>query len=50
VDRRRPRAKASDDVNTRRVMLLDRLVWREGWPEVPGKSPTSGPQPAPVTR
>jgi arabinan endo-1,5-alpha-L-arabinosidase len=50
VDRRRPRSKESDDVNTRRVMLLDRLVWRDGWPEVLGKSPSSGPQPAPVTR
>jgi arabinan endo-1,5-alpha-L-arabinosidase len=50
VDRAKPRSKPSDDVNTRRVMLMDRLVWRDGWPEVAGKSPTTTPQPAPVIR
>jgi arabinan endo-1,5-alpha-L-arabinosidase len=50
VDRRRPRSKPSDDINTRRIMLLDRLVWRNGWPEVAGKRPSSGVQPAPVVR
>ncbi|HYI42810.1 MAG TPA: glycoside hydrolase family 43 protein [Sphingomicrobium sp.] len=45
VDSRRPRAKASDDVNTRRIMLIDRIVWRDGWPYAAG--PTSAPQPAP---
>lgn len=32
VDSRRPRTKPTDEVNTRRVMLLDRLEWRDGWP------------------
>lgn len=32
-------------VNTRRVMLIDRVVWRNGWPEVMG--PTEAPQPRP---
>jgi arabinan endo-1,5-alpha-L-arabinosidase len=41
VDTRQP----GDPVNTRRVMLIDRLVWRGGWPEVVG--PTDGPQPPP---
>lgn len=50
VDARRPRSKPTDDINTRRVMLMDRLIWRDGWPEIAGKSPTNGPQPAPVTR
>ena len=50
VDARRPRSKPSDEVNTRRVMLLDRLVWRDGWPEIAGKSPSSGPRAAPSTR
>jgi arabinan endo-1,5-alpha-L-arabinosidase len=50
VDRRRPRTKATDEVNTRRVMLLDRLVWPDGWPEVAGKRPSSEPQPAPAVR
>jgi arabinan endo-1,5-alpha-L-arabinosidase len=50
VDVRRPRSKPTDDVNTRRVMLLDRLEWRDGWPEIRGKSPTSTPQVRPVVR
>ena len=45
VDTRRPREKASDDVNTRRVMLIDRIEWRDGWPYVAG--PTATVQPAP---
>jgi arabinan endo-1,5-alpha-L-arabinosidase len=32
-------------VNTRRVMLIDRLVWRGGWPQVIG--PSEGRQPPP---
>jgi arabinan endo-1,5-alpha-L-arabinosidase len=48
VDSRRPRARATDEINTRRVMLLDRLVWRDGWPEVEGRGPSSGPRPAPA--
>ncbi|MFC7536724.1 glycoside hydrolase family 43 protein [Sphingomonas sp. GCM10030256] len=50
VDRQRPRGKAIDDVNTRRVMLMDRLVWREGWREVAGKQPSSGLQAGPAIR
>ena len=50
VDRRQPRSRPADDVNTRRVMLMDRLVWRDGWPEVDGKAPSTTPQPAPVVR
>ncbi|WP_344705976.1 glycoside hydrolase family 43 protein [Sphingomonas swuensis] len=50
VDARRPRSKPTDDVNTRRVMLMDRIVWRDGWPEIAGKSPGSGPQPGPTIR
>jgi len=50
VDRRQPRTRPTDEVNTRRVMLLDRLIWRDGWPEVAGKRPSNGPQPVPATR
>jgi arabinan endo-1,5-alpha-L-arabinosidase len=50
VDARRPRAKATDEVNTRRVMLLDRLVWRDGWPRVDGGGPSSAPRPRPAVR
>lgn len=47
VDNRRPRSLPTDVVNTRRVMLLDRLVWRDGWPEVAGGGPSEGVQRAP---
>jgi len=38
VDARRPREKPTDDINTRRVMLIDRIVWRNGWPSIAGPS------------
>lgn len=43
VDAARTRSKPADEVNTRRVMLVDHLVWTDEWPQV--KGPTSGPQP-----
>lgn len=48
VDSRRPRTKPTDDVNTRRVMLIDRLEWVDGWPRVDG--PSAEPRPRPVVR
>ncbi len=45
VDSNRPRTKAADEINTRRIMLIDRIAWKDGWPSVQG--PTSGPQPRP---
>lgn len=48
VDARRPRGTPTDDVNTRRVMLMDRIVYRDGWPTIEGGRPSSGPRPAPV--
>ena len=50
VDARRTRAKDSDEVNTRRIMLIDRLEWVDGWPRVAGGSPSSRPRPAPATK
>lgn len=40
VDRRRPRSSPEAEPNTRRVMLLDPLVWREGWPRIAGRAPS----------
>jgi arabinan endo-1,5-alpha-L-arabinosidase len=48
VDTNRPRTKPGDQINTRRVMLLDRVTWQGGWPQVEG--PTSSPQPRPSVR
>ena len=45
VDARHPREKATDEINTRRVMLIDRIAWRNGWPFIDG--PSDGPQPRP---
>ena len=47
VDNRRPRSKPTDDVNTRRIMLIDRLVWQGGWPRLATGGPTQTPQPRP---
>lgn len=46
VDTRRPRTTPLNAINTRRVLLIDRVLWRDGWPVVEG--PTSGPQPRPI--
>ena len=40
VDVRRPRSAPSADPNTRRVMLLDRIQWRDGWPRIAGRQPS----------
>jgi arabinan endo-1,5-alpha-L-arabinosidase len=49
VDANRPRARPTDDVNTRRVMLIDRLVYVDGWPRVE-RGPSDTPRPRPATR
>jgi arabinan endo-1,5-alpha-L-arabinosidase len=41
VDTRNP----GQPVNTRRVMLIDRIVWRDGWPRVLGPSEHAQPVP-----
>jgi arabinan endo-1,5-alpha-L-arabinosidase len=46
VDARHPREKATDEINTRRVMLIDRIRWIGGWPVI--DSPSETPQAAPV--
>lgn len=48
VDTRRPRTKPADDVNTRRIMLIDRIEWVDGWPRIAGNVPSVQPLPAPV--
>jgi arabinan endo-1,5-alpha-L-arabinosidase len=47
VDVAKPRVKPTDDINTRRVMLLDRIDWSSGWPVIDG--PSAEPHAAPVT-
>ena len=50
VDSRRPRSKPGAQINTRRVMLLDRIVWTDGWPRIEGNGPSTTPQTRPKTR
>ena len=46
VDQNRPREKATDDANTRRILLIDLIQWIDGWPFIGG--PSAGAQPTPV--
>jgi len=41
VDGRRSRSKPTDAVNSRRVMLIDPIEWRRGWPRVSGDRPSA---------
>ncbi len=50
VNARRSRSKDSDDVNSRRIMLIDRIEWVDGWPRVAGRSPSTEPMQAPKMR
>ena len=47
VDSRHPREKATDEINTRRVMLIDRIRWVDGWPVIDGPSGSRNPPPSP---
>jgi len=46
VDARRPRELPADEVNTRRVLLIDRISWVDGWPVIDG--PSEMPEAPPV--
>jgi arabinan endo-1,5-alpha-L-arabinosidase len=47
IDVNRPRQRQEDEINSRRVLLIDRIEWRDGWPYV--GTPSDGPQVAPAT-
>jgi arabinan endo-1,5-alpha-L-arabinosidase len=49
IDRRHPYLPYGDHW-VRRPMLIERLVYRNGWPRVPTNSPALGWRKAPVTR
>lgn len=46
IDVHRPRQRQEDQINSRRILLIDRIEWRDGWPHV--GTPSEGPQPAPI--
>src|SRR4051794_7670188 len=47
VDARHPREKPTDELNTRRVMLIDRIRWIDGWPSIDGPSTGARSPPTP---
>ena len=47
IDVNRPRQRQEDEINSRRILLIDRIEWRDGWPFV--GTPSDEPQTAPVT-
>jgi arabinan endo-1,5-alpha-L-arabinosidase len=46
IDSERPRQNQHDRINSRRVLLLDRIEWRDGWPFI--GTPSREPRPAPA--
>lgn len=47
IDVNRPRQRQEDEINSRRILLIDRIQWRDGWPFV--GTPSAKPQGAPLT-
>jgi arabinan endo-1,5-alpha-L-arabinosidase len=46
IDVNRPRQRQEDDINSRRILLIDKIEWRDGWPHV--GTPSAGDMPAPA--
>lgn len=46
IDKRQPTHKNGE--GTRRVMLLDKVIWENGWPEIDNNQPSVKQKPAPV--
>jgi arabinan endo-1,5-alpha-L-arabinosidase len=46
IDVNRPRQRQEDDINSRRILLIDKIEWKDGWPHV--GTPSNEPQPAPI--
>jgi len=47
IDVNRPRQRQEDEINSRRILLIDQIQWRDGWPFV--GTPSDDFQAAPVT-
>jgi arabinan endo-1,5-alpha-L-arabinosidase len=46
IDVNRPRQRQEDEINSRRILLIDKVEWRDGWPHV--GTPSNDIRPAPV--
>ena len=47
IDVNRPRQRQEDEINSRRILLIDKIQWKDGWPHV--GTPSDDLQKAPVT-
>jgi arabinan endo-1,5-alpha-L-arabinosidase len=47
IDVNRPRQTQADEINSRRILMIDKVEWRDGWPYV--GTPSDEPRAAPVT-
>ena len=47
IDVNRPRQTQQDEINSRRILMIDKIEWKDGWPYV--GTPSDDPRPAPVT-
>jgi arabinan endo-1,5-alpha-L-arabinosidase len=47
IDVNRPRQRQEDEINSRRILLIDKIEWRDGWPYV--GTPSHEPRPVPTT-
>jgi arabinan endo-1,5-alpha-L-arabinosidase len=47
IDVNRPRQTQQDEINSRRILLIDRIEWNDDWPFV--GTPSDQPRPAPLT-
>ncbi|MEO7277430.1 MAG: glycoside hydrolase family 43 protein [Sphingomicrobium sp.] len=47
IDADRPRQRQQDRINSRRILLIDRIEWRDGWPFI--GTPSDTPRPAPAS-
>ena len=50
IDVNRPRQRQEDEINSRRILLIDKIVWRDGWPFVGTPSEERNPRPSPDRR
>jgi arabinan endo-1,5-alpha-L-arabinosidase len=46
IDVNRPRQTQEDEINSRRILMMDRIEWHDGWPWV--GTPSDVPRPAPA--
>ena len=49
IDVERPRQRQQDEINSRRILLIDRIEWHDGWPWVGTPSEERRPAPVPVS-